>query len=621
MTLFSKFGLVKTVTVMTITILLVALGVLELAVSSNISNRIQAQAIDSQNTSLRTAATIVARDLPGTTVTWSKDGNLKRIEMETIPAGFESHEMIDTIGRMTGQTATIFAWDAETKDFWRKTTNIIKPDGKRAVGTPLGQKGAVYPILTKGKTFRGEAVILGTPYYTIYEPIYSPAGATIGILYAGVRSADIDALASQLAWTIGTVAILVLLAATAIAVFVTKQILGGIPRLTVVATALADGNLDIEVPGQDQRNEIGSLARSLKVLRDGAVEKQTLESDTMRNREQTEGERKQRESEKAAHEQEIESAVAEIGSGLSQLSAGNLLVRLEHPFSGEFEKLRTDFNHAAERLSQTMTELRGETHEINSGASEMQAATDDLARRTEQQAASLEETSAALDEITATVRSAASRAEEARDMAEKTQTSTVNSRGVVSNAVDAMSRIESASGEISKIISVIDEIAFQTNLLALNAGVEAARAGEAGKGFAVVAQEVRELAQRSASAAKDIKELITKSGTEVSSGVHLVNETGEALGKISEQVNAINDHIASIATAAREQTTGLSEVNSAVNQMDQVTQQNAAMVEEANAVMHRVAGSAKKLAGMIDQFDVGSDRNNVQASPRTARAA
>jgi len=621
MSIFSKFGLVKTVTVMTITILLIALGVVELAVNANISNRIQEQAIESQNTSLRTAATIVARDLPGTTVTWAKDGNVKRIEMETIPTGFESHEMIDTIGRMTGQTATIFAWDAETKDFWRKTTNIIKPDGNRAVGTQLGQKGAVYPILTNGKTFRGEAVILGTPYYTIYEPIYSPTGETIGILYAGVRSADIDAMASQLAWTIGIVAILVLLAATVIAAFVTRQVLGGIPRLTAVATALADGNLDIEVPCEGQRNEIGSLARSLTILRNGAVEKRTLEADSQRNREETDGERQRREAEKTANDQEVESAVAELGKGLSELSNGNLQVRLEHPFSGEFEKLRTDFNHAAERLSQTMTELSGETHEINSGASEMQAATDDLARRTEQQAAALEETSAALDEITATVRSSASRAEEARDMAEKAQTSTVNSRGVVSNAVDAMSRIESASGEISKIISVIDEIAFQTNLLALNAGVEAARAGEAGKGFAVVAQEVRELAQRSASAAKDIKELITKSGTEVSSGVHLVNETGEALGTISEQVVAINDHIASIATAAREQTTGLSEVNGAINQMDQVTQQNAAMVEEANAVMHRVAGSAKKLAGMIEQFDVGSASSTAQVAPRSARAA
>ncbi|WP_299860403.1 methyl-accepting chemotaxis protein [uncultured Hoeflea sp.] len=612
MTIFSRFGMVKTVTVMTTGILLTSLAVVAMAVSGTISAQIQNQAIDSQNTSLRTAATIVARDVPGTTVTWAQDGNVDRIVMEGIPGEYETHEMIDTVGRMTGQTATIFAWDSETSDFWRKTTNIIKPDGTRAVGTQLGQKGAVYPILTQGKTFRGEAVILGTPYYTIYEPIFSPAGDTIGILYAGVRSAEIDAVSGQIITVIAIVSAFVLLAAIAIAVFVNKIILGPIPKLTRVATELTEGNLDIEVPGNNQRNEIGSLATALAVLRDSALEKQALELQSAQSVEQSEAERQRRDAEKAATDRDVETAVHELGVALSAMSNGDLSVHLSTPFFGELEKLRVDFNQTVKRLSETMAELRGETHEIDAGASEMLDASNDLSRRTEQQAASLEETSAALDEITATVRNAAGRADEARTMAEQAQASTVTSRDVVSNAVNAMARIETASGEISNIINVIDEIAFQTNLLALNAGVEAARAGEAGKGFAVVAQEVRELAQRSASAAKDIKGLITKSGEEVASGVKLVNDTGDALSTISEQVNAINEHIASIATAAGEQTTGLGEINSAVNQMDQVTQQNAAMVEEATAVMHRLAGSSQKLSRMVGRFDV----SDAHASPR-----
>ncbi|HCD84284.1 MAG TPA: chemotaxis protein, partial [Agrobacterium sp.] len=183
------------------------------------------------------------------------------------------------------------------------------------------------------------------------------------------------------------------------------------------------------------------------------------------------------------------------------------------------------------------------------------------------------------------------------------------------DAVSAMDRIEHASREISQIINVIDEIAFQTNLLALNAGVEAARAGEAGKGFAVVAQEVRELAQRSATAAKDIKALITKSGEEVGRGVSLVQRTGSALGEIETRVLAINDHIHSIATAAREQSTGLHEVNTAINQMDQVTQRNAAMVEETSAATHKLSGEAEHLVTLVSRFKVGVE--DVHVRPRT----
>ncbi|MGV8939004.1 MAG: methyl-accepting chemotaxis protein [Allorhizobium sp.] len=620
MKIFSRFGLVGTVTATTILILIVSLGVVSWAISSGISTRIQTQAIDGQNTSLRTAATIAERDLPGTVVTWGKDGNIEKIVMSAIPAEFSDHGMIDSIGRMTGQTATIFAWDPTTKDFWRKTTNIIKPDGKRAVGTALGQTGAVYPVVTKGVTYRGEAVILGVPYYTAYQPIFSAAGEVIGILYAGVRSAEINAAANQTAWTIGLSAIVVLLFATVIMALVARKILGPIPQLTAVASTLASGKLDIAVPHSDLRNEIGALAGALDIFRESAIAKNDMEHAAADTRLLSERERQAREAAKTRETDETQAAVAALADGLHRLSQGDLTVSIERPFTESLDRLRVDFNNSVETLNTTLSQLREETMAIENGSTEMRAATDDLSKRTEQQAAALEETAAALDEITATVRSSSARADEASQMAGEARTSTEGSSRVVSDAVEAMGRIENASSEISKIINVIDEIAFQTNLLALNAGVEAARAGEAGKGFAVVAQEVRELAQRSASAAKDIKALITKSGTEVAGGVKLVRETGQALTTISDQVARINDHIGSIATSAREQATGLHEINSSVNQMDQFTQRNAAMVEETTAVTHRLADSATALSDLVGQFRMTGANSAPRSTAPPARS-
>ncbi|WP_377297400.1 methyl-accepting chemotaxis protein [Rhizobium sp. SGZ-381] len=298
-------------------------------------------------------------------------------------------------------------------------------------------------------------------------------------------------------------------------------------------------------------------------------------------------------------------AVDDIAGGLTALSQGDLTHRITQPFIPSLEQIRTDFNESMEKLRLAMQVVGENAEAIAAGSEQIRQASDSLAKRTEQQAAAVEETAAALDQITQTVATSAKRAEEAGQLVSRTTAGATRSGEVVSNAISAMGQIENSAGEISSIIGVIDDIAFQTNLLALNAGVEAARAGEAGKGFAVVAQEVRELAQRSAKAAKEIKALINTSSQQVLQGVSLVDETGKALQSIIAEVGDINGNVAAIVEASREQAGGLKEINKALNQMDQNTQQNAAMVEESSAASHNLAREAESLRNLISRFSFG----------------
>ncbi|MGE6740750.1 methyl-accepting chemotaxis protein [Allorhizobium pseudoryzae] len=378
---------------------------------------------------------------------------------------------------------------------------------------------------------------------------------------------------------------------------------------------IADGDCDAAVPGTEGSDEIADMARATESLRVSSLDKIRLEQQSARERRRYDDEERRRLDVERTASEKIRKATEELAQALTRLSDGDLNVVLDTPFPAELEPVRIDFNRLTSKLQLTIREINGSAGSIHANAQQMRSAADDLAKRTEQQAASLEETSAALEQITRTVRTATERAEAARHRVSNAKDFAESSSAVVGDAMSAMQRIEDATGEIGKIINVIDEIAFQTNLLALNAGVEAARAGEAGKGFAVVAQEVRELAGRAAGAAKDIKALVTRSSAEVQTGVDLVKATGEALHRIGDDVLKINDDVSMIATSAREQSTGLSEINTAIGQMDQTTQQNAAMVEETNAASHALAGDADNLSRLMSQFRVEAAR------PRAVEAA
>jgi methyl-accepting chemotaxis protein len=390
-----------------------------------------------------------------------------------------------------------------------------------------------------------------------------------------------------------------------------RGITGPIDRLRERMVSLASGETAREMPGLERKDEVGQMAAAVAVFRDNAIERTRLEHEAEDGRSLSEKEARARDAAKTKDAADTKAAVDALAHGLTRLSDGDVSYRINETFVDHLDGLRESFNGSLEKLQEALTAVGDNARVINSGAGEIRSAADDLARRTEQQAASLEETAAALEQITTTVRDSTKRAEEAGVLVERTRQGAEKSGAIVRNAVAAMHEIEKSSGEISNIIGVIDDIAFQTNLLALNAGVEAARAGDAGKGFAVVAQEVRELAQRSAKAAKEIKVLIGASGNHVRTGVSLVGETGDALVLIEKEVTEITTHVRAIVEAAREQSTGISEINTAVNSMDQGTQQNAAMVEQTNAASHSLANEATSLNELLGQFKLGGSSGST----------
>ena len=370
--------------------------------------------------------------------------------------------------------------------------------------------------------------------------------------------------------------------AVTLAIALSRSIARPVSQLTAQMNELSAGNNDVAVAGTDRGDELGAMARAVVVFRDAAIEK-------------------------VAADIERQHAMTEIGNALAGLANTDLTTRLDS-LPPKYRSLGQDFNHAVEKLSAAMQTVRTSVDAIKAGSAEIRHAAMDLARRSEVQAASIQQSSTTMDGITTAVSEGAAMAGRAngemagtRDQAEKGGT-------VVRQAIDAMNAIQQATQEIFEIIAVIDGIAFQTNLLALNAGVEAARAGEAGKGFAVVASEVRALSQRAAEAANDIKSRILSAKDNVRSGVEMVNDTGTALEAIIQRVVAISGSIGEVARTSTEQSGSMTSVNRTIREMGQMTQQNAAMVEETTAAAAALANEAEQLANAFAIFTIDDTR-------------
>lgn len=463
---------------------------------------------------------------------------------------------VDFVKLNAGGTATIFCGDM------RIATNVLRPDGTRAIGTRLAAGPVHDRVFKEKKTYRGEAEILGAPYLTVYEPVIA-GSEVIGVLYAGVPKADCAG--------IGVVA--------------------------------------------REEGDFAEIERIVGTLENAAVAKAAAEREANARQYETEDVRRQHDASAKAVAALQGEIVTALSVALERLAAGQLTHRVEAEFPGDYAKLKKDFNFAVDQLHKTVGMITQNAQSIETSSERISRAAVDLSRRTEEQAHALEETSTALERLTAMVNQTAQGARRANVIVASTRTKTDASRGVMKDAVAAMGEIDKSAHEIGQIISVIDEIALQTNLLALNAGVEAARAGDAGRGFAVVATEVRELARRSAEAAKQIKVLVGTSAANVNTGVRLVGETSKGLGEILTQVAEVSAVVGDIAASAQTQADGLAQINEALTSLDRVTQQNQSMVEDSKASSEELATEAQTLARLTKHFTIEADEC-TNAPPR-----
>lgn len=639
----SLFGNIKfstSIVALAIGSLAIALSLAIGAVYLNIANGVSASAKSQLEANLRITANLFAKSTPGVSLELNEQNQVARIKTSKIPKFF-NNIAFDQITASTGQQAAFFKIDKDTSELVSSTSSlVIDEEGNRAVGEVIGLDSPIYKDTMAGTPHYAKQILHANSYYGVYVPLFDKQDAVGGVIYVGIESAPIDAIKTDTLMLLAIVCAVVFLTMGIVVTVIANRLIRPLTRLAGAMGTVETDPTAARVPYTENTNEIGDMARAVESFRLNGLKinemtSEMQEASSQRATDRTQmmqslqdafgsvvtaavrGDFTQRVDRQFPDEtlnqlaQGINELVGTVDRGIGEteevlaaLANADLTQRVSGDYEGAFQKLKSNTNQVGDRLTEIVGRLRKTSGGLKTATGEILAGANDLGQRTTRQAATIEETTAAMEQLATTVSDNAKKAENATEKTKIAAALAAEGGEGMSSANNAMERITSSSEKISNIIGLIDDIAFQTNLLALNASVEAARAGEAGKGFAVVAVEVRRLAQSAAQASSEVKDLIEQSEREVSEGTKLV---GAASKKLETMLDAVNENailMAEIFAASQEQSHSIDSVSIAVRQMNEMTQHNAALVEQTNAAIEQTESQATELDEIVEIFTI-----------------
>ena len=640
-TLLRNVSLRATIAGLVVFSVLCAVAALAAGIYISVGTSFMQQGRDQALAALRTAATVFVESADGYTIKWSDDGQLGRITVWGL-LPYRDNTLVQAISRVSGAETSIFTLDKDTQALIVGTTTLLGADQHPALGATLDQTGAAYAALSNGALYTTEENLDGNRYFTAYKEIVRDRDAVIvGVLRVAVPLAEVEQRLFDIMGLVLKVCVAVVLVVAGFGYVAALLITRPIPRLVATMRELVAGNYETAVPYTGRGSEIGKMADAVEIFRENGLKiaQMTAEETASSEKRRTEralmmrtlrqeigdvvdaavaGDFDKRvtaefpDPELASLATGINALVESVSRGLGEtttvlaaVAEADLTRRVNGHYQGAFAQLRDSTNSLVHRLNEIVSDVQLSSRGLKTATEEILQGADDLSERTTKQAATIEETSAAIEHLSGTVSSNALQAKQASDNAREAARTAELGGQAMGTATEAMEKILASSNAISGIIGVIDDIAFQTNLLALNASVEAARAGEAGKGFAVVAIEVRRLAQSAAEASRDVKQLIEQSAEQIRIGGRLVSEAANTLESMRLAAHANNELMDNLARQSAQQAGAIEEVTSAIRQMDEMTQHNAALVEQTNAAIAQTETQARKLDSVIDTFRVG----------------